>query len=120
MTFHNGKPVTADDLIYSFQYEVTPGSFTAGALSTVDPKTIDKVDDRTVRLHLKSPDTMLLEALWRVSVIPADFDVAHPIGSGPLGWSAWRRGPRQNWLGTTGTGMTASLIWTALLVGFHR
>ena len=32
MTFHNGKPVTADDLIYSFQYEVTPGSFTAGAL----------------------------------------------------------------------------------------
>ena len=37
-----------------------------------------------MRLHLKSPDTMLLEALWRVSVIPADFDVAHPIGSGPF------------------------------------
>jgi len=83
ITFHNGKPVTADDVIFSFKRALTPGSFTSGILNTVDPNAIDKVDDRTVRFRLKSPDSMMNEGLWQVFIVPTDFDPAKPIGTGP-------------------------------------
>jgi peptide/nickel transport system substrate-binding protein len=84
VTFHNGKPVTADDVIFSFKRALTKGSFTSGILNAVDPNAIDKVDDRTVRFRLKSPDSMMNEGLWQVFIVPTDFDPAKPVGTGPF------------------------------------
>src|SRR3984893_5923975 len=59
ITFRNGKTLGADDVIYSLQRISDPkqGLFGTAGLNSVDPKNITKVDDRTVRLNLKQPDS---------------------------------------------------------------
>jgi peptide/nickel transport system substrate-binding protein len=94
VTFHNGKTVTADDVIFSFQRALTEGSFTSGILNAVDPNAIDKVDDRTVRFHLKSPDSMMNEGLWQVFIVPTDFDPANPVGTGPYKMDSFTPGTK--------------------------
>jgi peptide/nickel transport system substrate-binding protein len=86
--FHNGKPVTADDVIYSLRRVLDPkaGGSAATFLAAVDPKRLEKMDDRTVRIHLKYPDVSLPYGLrlQGAAIVPVDFDPKHPIGSGPF------------------------------------
>src|ERR671939_13238 len=60
--FHNGKTVTADDVIYSLRRMVNPklGLFGGSAImGSVDPKGLKKLDQFTVELHLKRKDANL-------------------------------------------------------------
>jgi peptide/nickel transport system substrate-binding protein len=86
--FHNGKPVTADDVIYTFQRILNPknGSSDAGILTSIDPKRMQKLDSRTVRLHLRFPDISLpgVVRISGCSIVPVGFDPKNPIGSGPF------------------------------------
>jgi peptide/nickel transport system substrate-binding protein len=55
--FHNGAPMTADDVVYTFQQNSDPKN-AANALSTfqglLSPSGVTKVDDYTVQFHLES------------------------------------------------------------------
>jgi peptide/nickel transport system substrate-binding protein len=55
--FHNGAPMTADDVVYTFQQNSDPKN-AANALSTfqglLSPSGVTKVDDHTVQFHLES------------------------------------------------------------------
>src|SRR4051812_45944683 len=61
--FHNGKTVTADDVVYSIHRLLNAklGLFGNASFGAVDPKGIKKLDKRTVRLHLKRPDVTLID-----------------------------------------------------------
>ena len=86
-SWHDGAPVTADDLIFSFRRALQPGTFASHMLLTIDPEGIEKVADqtgRTIRLNLTSPDSMLIDSLWRIFIVPATYDPARPTGSGPF------------------------------------
>src|SRR3984893_11253629 len=54
ITFHDGKPLTADDVVYSLKRILTSkeGLFGGAGLGSVDPNNITKVDNLTVRLNL--------------------------------------------------------------------
>lgn len=84
--FHNGKTATADDLLYSIKRTLDPksGAVVAGQLGAIDMKQTKKLDKRTVRFMLKTPqsffDFMLSDAVY---LIPVGYDPKKPISTGP-------------------------------------
>ncbi|HJZ03034.1 MAG TPA: ABC transporter substrate-binding protein [Streptosporangiaceae bacterium] len=89
ITFHNGKTLTADDVIYTFQQILnpkTPGSAAAG-LASVDAKGMTKLDAYTARIPCSTPFATLAEALaipGYSDIIPVGYDLAAPAGTGPF------------------------------------
>jgi peptide/nickel transport system substrate-binding protein len=91
--FHNGKTLGAEDIRYSLQRLINPklGLFGGAALSSLDPQRIKKLDKRTVRCTLKSPDGTILDALGQyvAGIVPVGYSPtavgkASPnIGTGP-------------------------------------
>jgi len=53
--FHNGQPMTADDVVYTFQTLTTKGANPTLA-GVVQPSGVKKVDDFTVAFHLQAPN----------------------------------------------------------------
>lgn len=90
--WHDGKPVTADDVLFSFETLVSKGSpFYRYYYGNVDEAT--KVDDLTVRFHFKPGENRELPLiLGQLPVLPKhywasrEFDsttLEPPLGSGP-------------------------------------
>jgi peptide/nickel transport system substrate-binding protein len=75
--FHNGKTLTAEDVMYSIRRTLTKklGLFGLGGLSSVDPKRMKKLDKYTVRLLLSRPDANLIDTLAQYfqGVVPVGY-----------------------------------------------
>lgn len=93
--FHNGNPVTADDVIYSLKRS-------AGLLETTDPSVVvesalknisdvKKVDETTVEVDLSTGDTELIGYLT-CAIIPKDYNEQDraPIGTGPFKFISYK------------------------------
>jgi peptide/nickel transport system substrate-binding protein len=89
ITFHNGKNLTADDVIYTFQTVLNPKAPAAAAagLSSIDAKRMRKLDSHTVQIPCSTPFATLLEALaipGYSDIIPVGYDLTKPVGTGPF------------------------------------
>jgi peptide/nickel transport system substrate-binding protein len=91
LVFHDGKPVTADDVVYSFQRIMNPKNpgLAAPQLLGLTPKGIKKVDDLTVTFNLESANSIFPEALsaYSAGIIPTGYDPkggVGAIGTGPF------------------------------------
>ncbi|MET9509808.1 ABC transporter substrate-binding protein [Streptomyces flavidovirens] len=89
-TFHNGKPVTAQDVLYSYRRITDPKkAFRAKAsLEPIDLGASRAVDERTVEFVLKRPTAEFPNVLaaFGAYIVPEgaqDFD-KKPVGSGPF------------------------------------
>jgi peptide/nickel transport system substrate-binding protein len=89
--FHNGKTLSADDVIYSLQRILNPkeGLFGGAGLASIDPKNIEKMDNLTVRLHLKGPDSTIGDQLGQYynGIVPVGYSRTGPlkyVGTGPF------------------------------------
>lgn len=89
-TFQNGEPVTADDVVFSYDRVLDPanGSLFTSYISFID--SVVAVDDDTVQINLKYPFSLLNDRLGIVKIVPKDVVEAdpegfgaNPIGSGP-------------------------------------
>lgn len=78
--FHNGKTMTADDVVYSLQRIATEENGLTGfaATATFDVAGIKKLDKYTVRLPLKSPDSTVPQTL-----------ASYTFGMVPVGYKAF-------------------------------
>jgi peptide/nickel transport system substrate-binding protein len=93
LLFHDGKPVTADDVIYSFTRMLDPDSavFGGSALRPIlDASGLTKIDDRTVEIQLKQLVATFTEALcaYTCCIVPDGYerfagDPTNQIGTGP-------------------------------------
>ncbi|MGH9303091.1 MAG: ABC transporter substrate-binding protein [Acidimicrobiales bacterium] len=96
VTFHNGRDLTADDVIYTFQQILNPKSPAAGAsaMSFVDAPGMKKLDKLTVRVPCSRPFASFYDTLplYYYSIIPADFDPKHPVGTGPFKFKSFTPG----------------------------
>jgi peptide/nickel transport system substrate-binding protein len=88
--FHNGKPMTADDLMFTLQRIADPKNPKPGA-STIAPCDIPnmkKVDNLTVKLPCKTPYATFVESLagyfLYFNIVPVGYDPKNPIGTGPF------------------------------------
>jgi peptide/nickel transport system substrate-binding protein len=92
--FSDGSPMTADDVIYSFQYGMDPTAnflFKDSRFGWIDK--VEKIDDDTIRVVSKQPTAIMLSRLWAApQIFPAHIhsklaDRAtfgqHPVGTGP-------------------------------------
>ncbi len=87
--WHNGNPLTADDLIYSFERRLDPDLGLAPALSQLlDVSGLTKVDDLTVDIKLKQPAVTFLNGLaeYTATIVPKGYtrEDAEQIGTGPF------------------------------------
>jgi peptide/nickel transport system substrate-binding protein len=97
VTFHNGKDVTADDLIFSINRVVNPKSpgEAANVLRGIDASGMKKVDNRTITVPFAKPYSTFPQSLASnvtVYVVPADFNPAKPIGTGPFKYQSFTPG----------------------------
>lgn len=87
--FHHGKTVTADDVMHTLAIVTDPKKTAPGGVQlaeVLDLKNSKIVDPRTIQLTLKTPYAILdqLLAEYTVGIIPTDFDLATPVGTGPF------------------------------------
>lgn len=75
VTFHEGQPFTADDVIFSYERANAPGSQARGYFASVDR--MQKVDDLTVDIVTKVPDPILLDELSLWLIMPKDWSIEH-------------------------------------------
>ncbi len=86
--FHDGSPLTVDDVIYSLQRILDPKTAAEGAgqIAMIDPKRIKKVDARTVRIGLRYPFSIFPDQLAAGHVVTIVKDGEKrfdpPIGTG--------------------------------------
>jgi peptide/nickel transport system substrate-binding protein len=93
--FHNGAPLTADDVVYTFQLHTNAksGSNALSALGGVlDPSGVKKVDTYTVAFHLKAPNGnfpyLVSSDNYNMIILPKGYDPAKWestfVGTGPF------------------------------------
>lgn len=92
VTFHDGSPLTADDVVYTFRRLLDPavGSPAASELGAIKPEAFQAVDAATVRVTLDSPIVELpaILATKHGMVVKngasSDDIRLHPNGTGPF------------------------------------
>lgn len=87
--FHNGKTVTAEDVLHTLAVVTDPEKTAPGGVQLAEVLDLGNssiLDPRTIRLTLKTPYAILDELLaeYTVGIIPTDFDPANPVGTGPF------------------------------------
>jgi peptide/nickel transport system substrate-binding protein len=94
ITFQNGKPLTADDVIYSLQRIGTEGNGLTGfaATATMDIENIKKLDNLTVRLPLLSADSTIPQTLasYTFGIVPKGYKAFKGDPSTQIGTGAYK------------------------------
>ena len=92
-TWSDGKPVTADDVLYSFERRLDPDSEAPlkAMIALLDISGVTVVDDKTVDFKLKQKAVTFLNVLaeYTMTVVPRGYtrfagDASTQIGSGPF------------------------------------
>ena len=96
ITFHDGKRVTADDVLFSLQRIVDPDNPKTGAasISYIDIKRSKKLDERTVRVQLQIPNVNFPDDVGQYfnGIVPKDYDPKQPVGTGPFKFESFEPG----------------------------
>ena len=73
-TFHNGRPLVADDVVYSFNRVMDEATGSPSASYASGIATIESPDDGTVTITLNGPDASFLTKLcwWGMSIVPRE------------------------------------------------
>ncbi len=94
--FHNGRPLGADDLIFTIRRILDPKTVARGATSIayVDAANLRKLDARTVRVPLNSPTVTFPDDMseYYMGVVPVGYDPASPVGTGPFRYESFTPG----------------------------
>ena len=95
VTFHDGKPFTADDAIFSIQRIFDPNTnapSSAVLAPVIDPTKVTKVDDLTVQFELLAPHYNLEALLSGSNIVPVGYDPKTPVGTGPFKFNTFTPG----------------------------
>lgn len=86
--FSDGRDITLDDVIASFMRMSDPANPTTGTvpLKFLQRDGFVKVDNKTLEFHFSEPviDFEEMVSSYFFGIVPADYDPANPVGSGPF------------------------------------
>ncbi|MDD5099547.1 MAG: peptide-binding protein [Syntrophales bacterium] len=101
--WHDGKPFTAHDVLYTYRVTVDPKTPTAYAGDFLKVKKAEVLDDHTFRATYDKPFAPALMS-WSVGILPRHLlegrDITtsplgrHPIGTGPYRFKEWVTGQK--------------------------
>jgi len=101
--WHDGKPFTAADVLYTYQVTTDPKTPTAYAGDFLKIKKAEAVDDYTFRVTYDKPFAPALIS-WASAILPRHLLVGkditksplarHPIGTGPYKFKEWVAGQK--------------------------
>jgi peptide/nickel transport system substrate-binding protein len=94
--FHNGKTVTADDVVFSLQRILDAKNPKVGAASIgyVDIKNVKKLSNSSVRIPLKFANTTFLDDIGQYfnAIVPVGYDPKKPVGTGAFMYDSFTPG----------------------------
>ncbi|MDN7242618.1 ABC transporter substrate-binding protein [Planococcus sp. N028] len=108
-TFHDGSPVTAEAVQYSFTRAIDVGKSAAGIFNKViDKDSFEIIDDHTIKITLKQPFAPFISTLGTVyaNILNPNLEENHgddlgesflaeaEVGSGPYTLESWDRGEK--------------------------
>src|SRR6266487_1874092 len=97
ITFHDGKPLAAEDVIFTLTRILSNRLTGSTPLGPVDVKGLKALDKRTVLVPMTSPYGSFLDQLsywYYLYVVPAGFDPKQPNGTGPFKYQSFTPGQR--------------------------
>lgn len=97
--FHNGDPVTAEDVKYTFDRIITPDSKGTFKTELSIIQSIDVIDEKTISFTLKEPsapfvhylalpESVIVSKKW----VEEKGENADPMGAGPFKFASWTKG----------------------------
>ncbi|MBS1862309.1 MAG: ABC transporter substrate-binding protein [Actinobacteria bacterium] len=95
--FHDGKPLTAKDVLFTLNRIADPKLLLTGitAVAPIDLKAAKVVDPLTLRLPMKTPYATFVEQLcnnYYFGIVPEGYDPNKPIGTGPFKFESFTAG----------------------------
>jgi peptide/nickel transport system substrate-binding protein len=87
ITFHDGRDLTAEDVIYTFRRIITNSYSGASSLGPVDLAGLRAAGKHTVKVPMTRPYGSFVDQLafwYYLYIVPAGFDPARPNGTGPF------------------------------------
>lgn len=93
--FHNGKALTAEDVVFTFQRAANKDIARPMTLNRVlDVATVEATGPMTVKVVLKRINTDFLSQIDLLWIVPKDFDPKTNVGTGPFTFGEWVRNER--------------------------
>jgi peptide/nickel transport system substrate-binding protein len=94
--FHNGKTVTADDVVFSLNRILDPKNPKVGSASIgyVDIKKVKKISKSQVRIPLKFANAGFLDDIGQYfnAIVPIGYNPAKPVGTGAFMYQSFTPG----------------------------
>lgn len=104
--FHDGRPVTARDVVASFKRIVENDYPGKQGLGPIDLNKLSAVDDRTLKIAFTAPFAVFQEMAaafeYNLYIVPEDYDPNKPIGSGPFVYESFEPGAQSVFTRNTG------------------
>lgn len=97
VVFHDGTPMMADDVVFSFERAMADDSVNAQKVLFEAIATVEAPDDRTAVVTLEHPNgNLLFNLAWGDAVIvsqeSAETNTSNPVGTGPFRFVRWTQG----------------------------
>ncbi|MHC0038280.1 ABC transporter substrate-binding protein [Pseudoneobacillus sp. C159] len=105
--WHDGKPFTADDVIFSYNTYMNPKSINSYISDFKTIKSVTKVNDYQVKIQLKQKDALVVANVFTTNIMPKhkfpkgvdDYNTnnklhRNPIGTGPFKFKEWKADER--------------------------
>jgi peptide/nickel transport system substrate-binding protein len=77
VVFHDGTPMTGDDVVFSIERAITPPSQKSFQIKGVTGA--KKIDEQTVEIQLAAPDAVLPEKLTQLAIMSRAWAVKHGV-----------------------------------------
>ncbi len=101
LKWHDGEPVTPEDVLFTYQKLVDPEVHTPFASNYDSIEKVEVIDARTIRVHYREVFAPALES-WMIGIIPKhlleheDLNTTpflrKPVGQGPYRFIRWKTG----------------------------
>lgn len=97
VTFHDGQPLTAQDVVFSFTRAMAADSVNAQKNLFASIAEVEAADDLTAVVRLEQPNgSLLFNLAWGdaaiVSEATAETNTSNPVGTGPFRFVRWMQG----------------------------